>query len=322
MWAAVTEEGDRAPSELESQSVLAIAEQIFDCRLEPRHLEPALPDGLSELITGDEQRAFCVGVLMCLPLVSGEARPGVVNVIHKVCERLGTTLPQLDLLRYAIRRQARRFLWRITRNAAVDHWGGGGRPSMRDWVQIARQAFIPKLLTNRRTAARYQRLEGYSDGSLGRALYDFYRTQGWALPGEPEGFPERFVVHECTHILTGYGTHPHGEMLTAVFTGGAKRRNMVDWLLVPLMQWHLKEPVASFSRRHAYKNMLQPDKYFHAMRRGMDSNISLMDDRWSFWDYAENSVEELRHRFNIVPALPELMDGRRWGDRHAQGTDG
>jgi hypothetical protein len=33
--------------------------------------------------------------------------------------------------------------------------------------------------------ARYQGLEKYPDGSLGRAFWNFYRQFNWPLPGDP-----------------------------------------------------------------------------------------------------------------------------------------
>ncbi len=307
MLATITEEGRRPPLPLEMLSVQAIAEQIFDYEFLANSADPVLPDTLEVLAASPGQRELLVGLLMCLALVSGEARTEVVTVIDRVAAQLQVSLPQRDLLRFALRRQPRRFLWRITCNAAIDYWAKGGHPSLRDWAQIARQAFIPQLLTSRQIAKRYQDLERFPRESLGRAVYDFYRSHEWALPGEPKGMPEQFIVHECTHVLTGYGTDPHSEMLTAVFTAGAKRRNAIDWFLLPLMQWHLKEPVASLSRRDAYRGLLQPQKYFHAMRRGMDSRISLMDDHWSFWENAHHSVAALCERYNICPADPALV---------------
>jgi hypothetical protein len=55
-------------------------------------------------------------------------------------------------------------------------------------------------------------------------LYDFYRDNDFALPGEPRGYPEKFVTHECYHLLSGYGLSPAEEMLVAAFTGADSGR--------------------------------------------------------------------------------------------------
>lgn len=309
MHAVVTAGGARPIGALERASLEAIGRHLLEFEVDPNDgaYAASLPADLAATLPDPALRATLMRVLMCLPLVGGTVDPRAVAVVEEAARQLDADQRPLDLLRYARDGRHRRFLARIVRNAAVDFWGKGGRPGLAGWLQIGEQALVPGRIRRQRVAARYQALEQRRPGSLGAAIYQFYRGNGWALPGEPGGMPEWFVVHECTHILTGYPpTTPQGEMLTAVFTGGAKRRNPMDWVMVPLMQWHLGANVASIKATEVHVGLLAPDAFFRSWRRGIDSRISLMDDPWSWWDVIDVPVEELRERYNIRPLPPAL----------------
>ena len=69
-------------------------------------------------------------------------------------------------------------------------------------------------------AKRYQSLETYAEGTLGKAYYDFIRSNEFSLPGEPHGAPEPIVFHDCVHVLAGYDTTPEEEVLAAAYQAG------------------------------------------------------------------------------------------------------
>ncbi|HEY2255987.1 MAG TPA: hypothetical protein VGI11_10145, partial [Variovorax sp.] len=60
-------------------------------------------------------------------------------------------------------------------------------------------------------AARYRAWEKLPEGTLGRALIDFYNEHGFSVPGERSGFPEAGLYHDFCHLLGGYSTEPEGE---------------------------------------------------------------------------------------------------------------
>ena len=172
-------------------------------------------------------------------------------------------------------------------------------------MKIAEQGFFIGRFSRARVAERYRSLARLPKGTLGRTIFDFYNDNDYRLPGEKGGMPEHFILHECTHILSGYGTDPVGEMNVAVFTAGAKKRNVMDWVFVPLLQWHLGASVGSFTIDVSHKGLLDPPKFFESWARGMDMNISLMDDPWSWWDVIETDIEELRAEYNITPIVTD-----------------
>jgi phage tail protein X len=264
MLAVVSAEGTRQMDPIERLSVEAIARHVLGfepdlaaCSLQiPEDLEISLPDPAT--------RQWAVRMLMPLTLVQGRVEASAVKVVEKIATRLGAAEDDVALLNYPLRGHHRRFMWRITRNAVSDFWSKGGPTDFRGWFGAAEQSILAGVRTNARMAARYRDLKKLPASTLGSQLYQFYETNGWGMPGEKGAMPEHFVVHECTHILSGYGPTDHGEMLTAIFTAGAKKRHAMEWVLVSLLQWHHGAAVASISKKHAYSGLLQPEPFFNA----------------------------------------------------------
>lgn len=301
MLAVVTAEGTRPMSELERLSVLAIARHVFGFEPDPANCPATIPGDLETQLDDPALRQCLVRMLIPLPLVEGRVDAAGIAIVERIAARLDAAQDEVALLDYPLRRHHRRYMWRITRHAVSDFWSKGGPTDLRGWFGAAEQSILAGVRTNPAMAARYRDLKKLPAASLGAQLHDFYVSNGWGMPGEKGGMPEHFVVHECTHILSGYGPTDHGEMLTAIFTAGAKKRHAMEWVLVSLLQWHHGAAVASISKKHAYSGLLQPGPFFNALRRGMESRISLMDDVWSWWDVIEQPVEALREKYGIKP---------------------
>lgn len=59
-------------------------------------------------------------------------------------------------------------------------------------------------------------------GTLGREYVEFYRENGFALPGEEPGVPAFFVGHDMCHLIAGCGPKAHEEIALDAFLLGAK----------------------------------------------------------------------------------------------------
>lgn len=151
---------------------------------------------------------------------------------------------------------------------------------------------------NATLAARYQALEHYPPGSLGRAYWEYCRKNGFALPGERGGAAEPILFHDCAHVLSGYGTDPEGEVQVACFSAGFQRRD--PWLFVffVLLQFHVGIRMTPITK--ARTGFFDPEKALVALRRGAAMNVDL-NDGWDYWPVMGEQVEELRKRYNILP---------------------
>jgi hypothetical protein len=151
---------------------------------------------------------------------------------------------------------------------------------------------------NRALASRYQALEHYPIGSLGRSYWEYCRKNGFAFPGAKGGAAEPILFHDCAHILSGYGTDPEGEVQIACFSAGFQRRE--PWLFVffVLLQFHVGIRMTPITG--ARKGFFDPEKVMIAIRRGAAMNIDL-NDGWDYWPVMGEQVEDLRQRYNILP---------------------
>ena len=302
MAAVVTDWGTREPTAIERESVRAIGRFVLERDIDLAACDPVPSRALTASLPDPAQRLFTLRLCMILCMVGDALRPEQVARLERLAAIFETPAEaEFGALQLALKRRYKWLLLQVTRRAASDYWAKGGKPGIRDWLEVAEQGFFAGRIPRPRIAERYRALGNKPDGTLGRAIFDFYDSHDYRLPGEKGGMPEQFILHECTHILSGYDTDPVGEMLVTVFTAGGKKRNVMDWVFVSLLQWHLGASVGSFTIDCSHRGLLQPDAFFHAWMRGMDMSISLMDDPWSWWDVIDVPVEELRERYNIAP---------------------
>lgn len=302
MAAMVTDWGTRAPSPIERESVAAIGRFVLQSEIDLASCDPVPSPALAASLGDPAQRLFALRLCMILCLVGDALRRDQVARLERLAAILETpAAAEIGALHLALARRYKWLLLQVTRRAASDYWAKGGKPGIKDWLEVAEQAFFVGRFSRPKLAQRYRALARKPEGTLGRSIHDFYDSHDYRLPGEKGGMPEQFILHECTHILSGYDTDPVGEMLVTVFTAGGKKRNVMDWVFVSLLQWHLGASVGSFTVDCSHRGLLQPEPFFHSWARGMNMNISLMDDAWSWWDVIDVPVDELRHRYNIAP---------------------
>ncbi|GAA1988749.1 hypothetical protein [Catenulispora subtropica] len=70
-------------------------------------------------------------------------------------------------------------------------------------------------------AARWASLGELPPGTLGRGVFDFYRTRGFSFPGSPGSAPPLLAQHDWVHILADYGTRVESEIEVFAFIARA-----------------------------------------------------------------------------------------------------
>ena len=70
-------------------------------------------------------------------------------------------------------------------------------------------------------AARGASLGELPAGTLGRGVYDFYKTRGFSFPGSPGSAPPLLAQHDWVHILADYGTRVESEIEVFAFIARA-----------------------------------------------------------------------------------------------------
>lgn len=314
MVAIVTLEGRQGMLPIERRSIEAIAHQIFDRDIRVEDYAPSIPDQLEQALPDPAERLFATRMFMTLPFTGGAVSRPQIDLVKRIADRLGTRGEEFSLLDRAARGSWNWFVWRLMKHGVEEYWNTGGKPTLKDWFTIFVDLIRPGTFAKPKVAERYRALRALPPDTLGGTLVSYYSHKGFALPGEKGGMNEKFALHDFYHIIANYPPEPvvpgepgsvRGEMLVSVFTGGNKRYHPMDWVIVPLLQWHCAAPVITYKKRWAVRNLLDPQAYFHALRRGMEMKVNMMEG-WDWWDHIHREVTEIRTAYACPPIDPAL----------------
>jgi hypothetical protein len=155
-------------------------------------------------------------------------------------------------------------------------------------------------------ARRYQALADLADGTFGRAFWAHYHKNGYAFPGEEQGLNEKFATpHDSAHVLTGYDTTPHGEVLVSTFTAAMHRQEPMSGHILPVIfSWHLGIQLNAVAK--SATGALDPEAFWLAWARGAAVNTDTFAAGWDFWAVVAAPLADLRKRYAIPPLDPTV----------------
>jgi len=261
-------------------------------------LAPIMPAELARALPDPQIRRQLVQGLVVMSLIDGKASPPEADLVEQFAEALEVNAPEVKNLRHVLKREILQLRLDLVRRVWL-------RPKVKEiWEQEGIRGLLKFVrgmtgkYENVALAARYQALEHYPAGSLGRSYWEYCRKNGFALPGEKGGAPEPILFHDCAHVLSGYGTAPEEEVQVACFSAGFQRRE--PWLFVffVLLQFHVGIRMTPITE--ARTGFFDPEKAMIALRRGAAMNVDL-NDGWDYWPVMGVQVEELRRRYHILP---------------------
>ncbi len=258
--------------------------------IEPTELARAFPD--------PQLRTQLVQGLVIMTLIDGKASLNETAYVEQFAQALEVDAQEVKNLRHVLNGEilqlrldlVRRF-W--LRQKVTEVWNQDGIRGLSRFVRGMMGRY-----ENKKVAARYQGLEHYAPGSLGRSLWEYWHVNGFALPGQKGGAPEQIVFHDCAHVLSGYGTAPEEEVQVACFSAGFQRREPWMFVFFVLLQFHVGIRMTPIAK--ARTGLFDPLKAMIAIRRGAAMNVDL-NDGWDYWSVMNEQVEELRRRYNILP---------------------
>jgi hypothetical protein len=279
---------------------LATGQSFFGTNLDIEQLEPITPEELAEHIESPGLRLQMIRGMVILSLIDGEATPAESMLIEKFAAALGVETPDLKTLRLL----AEQSLIRARFDLARRFWA---REKMIETVKAQGIGWLARSLAamagfreDAAIASKYRALESAPAGSLGRAYYDFIHGNGFSFPGEKGSPPETITLHDLTHVLSGYGTDPIGELQVLAFHSGCRReeKDPFSFLMFGIAEFHLGisvTPVAQGS-----KGQLDPALVLKALRRGAACKIDPTEG-WDPWTVMNEPLSELRAKYNITP---------------------
>jgi hypothetical protein len=288
--------------------MLTSIQRVLGTDHQVEQLEPVMPGDLAHALPDRQIRQQLVQGLIVMSLIDGKASPQETDLVEQFARALDVSAPEVKDLRHVLngemlrlRLDLARRIW--LRDKVKEIWDREGIKGLYEFMRGMIGRYEDAAL-----AARYQALEHYPSGSLGRGYWEYCRTNGFALPGEKGGAAEPVVFHDCAHVLSGYGTDPAEEVQVACFSAGFQRRD--PWLFVffVLLQFHAGIRMTPITK--ARTGFFDPEKALIAIRRGAAMNVDL-NDGWDYWPVMGEQVEELRRRYNILPAEAFRTAGQR-----------
>jgi hypothetical protein len=288
-------DGALDPAELR---MLAAVQEMAGTHYAVEELASLTPAELAEAITDPQIRRQLVQGLIVMSMIDQKPSQQEGDLVEQFAQKLEVSVPEVEDLRHLLKGEifqlrldmVRRF-W--LREKVSELWDKDG---VRGLITFAR-GMVGKY-ENAALATRYQALEHYPEGSLGRSYWEYCRTNGFALPGEKGGAAEQILFHDCAHVLSGYGTTPEEEVQVACFSAGFQRRDPFLFVFFVLMQFHVGIRMTPITE--ARTGFFDPVKALIAIRRGAAMNVDL-NSGWDYWPVMGEQVEELRRRYNILP---------------------
>jgi tellurite resistance protein len=282
------------------RNLLATAQSVFGSTIDVDGLAPIEPDELAKHITLPGHRRQIVRGMVVLSLIDGEATAPEAAMVEKFAAALGVKSDDLG----ALRKLADKHFMRARFDIARRFWArekGIEMAKEKGFGWLARSlAAMAGLREDAAIASRYRALESAPAGSLGRGYVDFIRKNEFSFPGEKGSPPETITLHDLTHVLSGYGTDPEGELEVLSFHAGCRReeKDPFSFVLFGIAEFHLgikMTPVAAGS-----KMKLDPARMFRALERGAACKIDPTDG-WDPWPVMLEPLAKLREQYGIPP---------------------
>lgn len=267
-------------------------------------LPPIEPAELAAGFAVPELRQQLVNGMLVVALADGPPERGTVARIEAFANALGVaTLHVTDLRRLAEHHMTLFKLDFLRRSQVAD--------IMRNQLEQKGPLGLAKAVLGMRgviedtaLAARYRAWATLPEGTLGRVAWDFYRKNGFGMPGERHGFPEAGLYHDLSHVLGGYGTDPEGEIEVASFTAGYKRERPFYLILFATLIFSAGVNMRPTDGNVTIGVLGKPgvaERLFAAIERGSHVAVDL-SDKWDYWPYVVMPLDEVRRRLNILPA--------------------
>jgi hypothetical protein len=290
------------PLDATQRTAIALAQRLnLGTDVDVDALAPISPEELAAALPQvPAGRLRVVRAMVIVSLLRGDVSPAQAREVDRYAQALGVEEHAVEnlrrladgriaLLRFDVSRRS------FTGTAAAQTVEAEG--ALRLLRQVAARA---GLYDDAEEAARWEGLAAYAEGTLGRALWDYYQRNRFPVPGRRHALPAFAVVHDLCHVLSGYGVDPPGEIEVVSFQAGFMREDPMSTLLFVILQSHLGMRLVRIASSHV-GGLDDPailERAFRAFRRGSAVTVDLFD-HWDFWPELAQPIDEVRRRLGI-----------------------
>jgi hypothetical protein len=265
-------------------------------------LGPVSPGQLAAAVDDGAHATTAAEVLAIMALVDGTRDAGRVGSVLEFAQALDCRAEWLGDLSLSLEADLRPMIADMgDRNlrSVTD-----GRLDLSDIDDISHWLMPYEDNEDTALAARYAVLSALAPGTLGHAFWSFYDRHHFVFPGQAGAVNEMFgTPHDCTHVISGYDTTPQGELLVSTFTSRMHPVfPMAGHVLPVIYSWHVGIEFNKLAG--SYKGALDPAKFWVAWDRGLQTTADTFAQGFSFWDHAEDPLDDVRAAFSVAPLDP------------------
>jgi len=216
---AVEPEGGLEPVQV---SLLgATTEALMDVRVDFSSLDPLGAEALGEALSdrSEEFRRRIVHQMVLGELILRPIPPEVARRVATYAQALGID----DQFVRVARRYAQGgfgLAWLDLRHSGfAEHWEMARMDQLKTNVKLEDQLALG--VEDPALAERWSAFADLPAGTLGRGVWEMYRSRGFGLPGSVGGASAYLAQHDFVHVLADYGTNLNGEFEVFALIGRA-----------------------------------------------------------------------------------------------------
>jgi hypothetical protein len=218
--ASAVDPGD-GPTPAQVSLLGAVASALLGIDVDVASLEPLGPDELAAALA-DRPEGFRHRVVHHMVLGELILRPIPPDVARRV-EVYAKALGVDDRFVRIARRYAQGafgLAWLdLHRSGFAEHWERARMDQLKTNVKLEHQ--LAAGVEDEALAHRWLSFADLAPGTLGRGVWDMYRSRGFGLPGSIGGASAYLAQHDFVHVLADYGTNLNGEIEVFALIGRA-----------------------------------------------------------------------------------------------------
>ncbi len=161
-------------------------------------------------------------------------------------------------------------------------------------------------------ADRWKALGELDQGTLGRAVHDFYEARGFLFPGEAGSVPPLLAQHDWVHVLADYGSRLEAEIEVFAFMARASDNPEAFALLgmaITLFHTGLLPDAAGFfvADSGVLHEAGMPERLADAFRRGALGTGSVDYLALDYFSMAHRTIDDIRRELGITPKSEQAV---------------
>jgi hypothetical protein len=301
---------DGWPSPVHAPLLHTLFDRLLHRDFDFETLAPLSPEAAGAVLESPAERDELVQLLAVLEAMCNPIPPSLASSIEAWGAALGVEDDALvfshDLVRGELSRSTHDY-YRLNWIGELD------RKEARVEALLAHfgdTAFALTVEADEAEVARWAALEHCPAGSIGRALFDFYRARGFRYPGQPGAANPAVAQHDWVHLLSDYGTTELGELeVNAFMAASTGTSGTLVGLVGALALFESKLMARSLVVQGVRDTLSAPgalERLAEAIARGGACGLNLLDVDW--FALADTPLDELRARFRVPPRSARLRE--------------